>query len=108
MMINQQPAAGTSVRDRTFIRMGFYPTGIQTIQDILARYAERVSDKAPDALATRIGEQAAGQVTPFQYIRLSVTEWEQVGDAFLECGNDQWEASIASEISEKLKHHGWI
>lgn len=87
--------------------MGFYPTGIQTIQDILARYAERSSRPEADALASRIGVQATGQAGHFINIRLSVTEWEQIGDAFLECGNDQWEASVDSEISERLRHHGW-
>lgn len=96
-----------NVRNHSFIRMGFYRTGIDTILDLLGRYAERTGNAKMDDLASRINANVTGEAGGFLYIRLSITEWEQISEAFLECGNDAWEASIASEINERLQHHGW-
>lgn len=94
------------VRDVTFISSGFYPTGIQTILDILSRYGERSEDTKVAELVSKINAVPQA-VQGFTYLRLSVSEWEQISDAFLECANDHWEASIASEIHETLRNHGY-
>lgn len=94
------------VKDVSFIRTGFYGTGIHTIQEILARYSERTGKGEPDELASRIA-RFRGDWRGFTSLRLSVTEWELISEAFLECGNDHWEATIASEINEMLRNHGW-
>lgn len=95
-----------TVKDATMIRMGFYPTGIQTIKDLLAQNdGERVP--GGEALASKIESLQSPQGNGFISVRLSVSEWERISDAFLECGNDHWEASIASEINETLHNHGW-
>ena len=89
-----------NVKDITFIRMGFYESGIQTIKDLLA-------ENGHDVLASLIESRQFAGANGFWSVRLSVTDWETVSDAFLEHGNDAWEASIAAEIDDRLRNHGW-
>ena len=89
-----------NVRDVSYIRMGFYPTGIQAIKDLVTRFGH-------GEIISKIDAKQKLQDNGFISIRLSVTEWETVSDAFLEHANDAWEASVASEINERLQHHGW-
>lgn len=89
-----------NVKDVSYIRMGFYPTGIHTIQDLLARFGQ-------DELASKIEHEQVPQHNGFITVRLSVTEWDTISEVFLEHANDAWEASVASEINERLQHHGW-
>lgn len=89
-----------NVRDVSYIRMGFYPTGIQAIKDLLARSGR-------DDIISKVEREQAPQPNGFISIRLSVTDWETVSSDFLEHGNDAWDGTIAGEINERLQHHGW-
>jgi hypothetical protein len=89
-----------NIKDATFIRMGFYESGIQTIKDLLARFGN-------DELAGIIEGRQVYQHNDLWHVRLCVTDWEVVADAFLEHANDAWEASIAAEINDSLRNHGW-
>ena len=92
------------VKDATFIRMGFYQSGIDTIKDLLAEHGRDELASTIEALQVA---RPSTSYTVFYTVRLNVTDWETISDAFLEHSNTPWEASLAEEINDRLRNHGW-